>query len=92
MNTNTLKESQIKGEMQLTDLVETVNFLSEKFHQFEADRKLKKKELDKSSHSQVSVLDDDFKKMEAQIDQQAQYSRRNCLLIHGIKEKKYNKR
>ena len=43
VNTNTLKESQIKGEMQLTDLVETVNFLSEKFHQSEADRKLKKK-------------------------------------------------
>ena len=26
--------------------------------------------------------------MEAQVDQQAQYSRRNCLLFHGIKEEK----
>ena len=33
-NTNTLKENQIKGEKQLTDLTETVNFLSEKFHEF----------------------------------------------------------
>ena len=40
-NTNTLKENQIKGEKQLTDLTETVNFLSEKFHEFEADKKLK---------------------------------------------------
>ena len=27
-NTNTLKENQIKGEKELTDLAETVNFLS----------------------------------------------------------------
>ena len=26
--------------------------------------------------------------MEAQVEQQAQYSRRNCLLFHGIKEEK----
>ena len=26
--------------------------------------------------------------MEAQVDQQAQYSRRNCLLFHGTKEEK----
>ena len=29
-----------------------------------------------------------FKKMEAQVDQHAQYSCRNCLLFHGIKEEK----
>ena len=40
-NTNTSKENQIKGEKQLTDLTETVNFLSENFYEFEADRKLK---------------------------------------------------
>ena len=84
-NTNTLKENQIKGEKQLTDLAETVNFLSEKFHEFEADRKLKE-EIIKSLRGQVSVLHDDFKKMEAQLDQQARYSRRNCFLFHGIKE------
>ena len=60
-NTNTLKENQIKGEKQLTDLAETVNSLSEKFHEFEADRKLIK-EIIKSLHGQVSVLHDDLKK------------------------------
>ena len=40
-NTNTSKENLIKGEKQLADLVETVNFLSEKFHESEANRKLK---------------------------------------------------
>ena len=86
-NTSTLKENQIKGEKQLTNLAETVNFLSEKFHEFEVDRKLKE-EIIKSLRGQVSVLHDDFKKMETQVDQQAQYSFRNCLLFHGIKEEK----
>ena len=40
-NTNTFKEKEIKGENQLTDLAETVHFLSQKFHEFEANRKLK---------------------------------------------------
>ena len=65
-NTNTLKENQIKGEKQLTDLAETVNFLSEKFHEFEADRKLKE-EIIKSLRGQVSVLHNDSKKMETQV-------------------------
>ena len=62
-NTNTLKQNQIKGKKQLADLAETVNFLSERFH-------------------------DDLKKMQSQVDQQAQYFRRNSLLFYGIKEEK----
>ena len=42
----------------------------------------------KSLRSQVLVLHDDLKKMEAQVNQQAQYSCRNCFLFHGIKEEK----
>ena len=60
-NINILKENQIKDEKQLTELAETVNFLSEKFHEFEADRKLKE-EIIKSLCGQVSVLHDDLKK------------------------------
>ena len=60
-NTNTLKENQIKGEKQLIDLAETVNFLSEKFHEFEADRKLKEETI-KSLRGQVPVLLNDLKK------------------------------
>ena len=60
--TNTLKENQIKGEQQLTDLAETVNFLSEKIHKFEVDRKLKE-EIIKSLRGQASVVHDDYKKM-----------------------------
>ena len=80
-STNTLKKNQIKGEKKLTDLIETANFPSEKVHEFEANRKLKE-EIIKGLRDQISVL----QKLEAQVDQQAQYSCRNCLLFHGIKE------
>ena len=57
-NANTFKVDQIKGEKQLTDFAETVNFLSEKIHEFEANTKLKE-EIIKSLRA---VLHDDFKK------------------------------
>ena len=82
-----MKENQIKGLKQLTDLAETVNLLSEKFHEVEAERKLKE-EIIKSLCTQISFLHDELKKMETQVDQQVQYSRRNCFLFHGIKEEK----
>ena len=82
-----LEREQIKGEKQLTDLTERVNFLSEKFHEFEGDKKLKE-EIINSLRGQVSVFHEKKKKMEAQVHQQAQYSRQNCLLFHGIKEEK----
>ena len=44
-NKNTWKENQIKGKKQLIDLAETVNFLSGKCHEFEADRKLKEAKI-----------------------------------------------
>ena len=56
---NTNKKNQIKGENQLTDLTEAVNFLSENFHEFEIDRKLKE-EIIKSLCEQVLVLHTDF--------------------------------
>ena len=56
---NTNKKNQIKGENQLTDLTEAVNFLSENFHEFEIDRKLKE-EIIKSLCEQVLVLHIDF--------------------------------
>ena len=37
------KESQIKGELQLVSMNETINFISEKFDEFEKDRREKDK-------------------------------------------------
>ena len=41
--TKNTKESQIKGEMQVVSMNETINFISEKFDEFEKDRREKDK-------------------------------------------------
>lgn len=87
VNTDTLKENQIKWGKQLTDLKKTVDFLSEKFHEIEVDNTLKE-EIFKSLCSQASVLQDNLDKVQAQVDEQAQNSYRNLFRINGIKEQK----
>ena len=39
--TKNTKESQIKGELQLVSMNEAINFISEKFDEFEKDRREK---------------------------------------------------
>ena len=53
---NFLKENQIKPKNWLTELARTVDFLWEKLHEYEADRKFKD-EIIKNLCGQVSVLD-----------------------------------
>ena len=43
------KESQIKGELQLVSMNETINFISKKFNEFEKDRRAKDKIVKNSS-------------------------------------------
>ena len=45
--TKSTKESQIKGELQLVSMNETIEFISEKFDEFEKDR-LEKDEIIKN--------------------------------------------
>ena len=79
------KVNEIYGNT--NSLKETVHFLSEKFHKFEANRQVKE-EKNNSLRGQVSVIHDNLGRMQAKLDEQAQYSRWNCLLFHGIKEEK----
>ena len=46
----------------------------------------KKIKLLKKLNEKVSTLAERSKVLEESIDQQGQYSRRNCLLIHGVEE------
>ena len=79
------KESQIKGELQLLRMNETINFMSEKFNESEKDRREKDKII-KNLSKKTSEMAQRFDKLESSVDQQEQYSRRNCLLVHGIAE------
>lgn len=84
--------SQIKGESQLVDLKNSVNFISSKFEEYEkerVEREQKIKELEKTVtnlNEKVSVLDEQVGYLDKKVEKQEQYSRRNCVLIHGVAE------
>ena len=78
------QEQQIKGEKQLNDLHDSVQFISNKFKYEEEPAK--NNEIIGNLQLQVKTLSSKTSKLEKQADQQEQYSKRNCLLVHGIKE------
>ena len=75
--------NQIKGERQLLDLKDAVDFISNKFDDFERDR-LEKEKIIKDLKEEVTYLRGKVDDITAETDRQEQWSRRNCLLIHGI--------
>ena len=83
--TKNTKESQIKGELQLISMNETINFISEKFYKFEKDRREKDKII-KNLSKRTSEMAQRIDKLENLVDPQEQYLRHNCPLVHGIAE------
>ena len=81
------KENQIKGAEQLTELTESVKFINEKFDKYEEERN-KKDEIFEELKKENANLKEHLKDVEQNLDRQGQYSRRNCLIIYGIKEGK----
>ena len=79
------KESQIKGENQLNSLSEAMNFMTNKFRVSERERQKKDKIIDTMKSDMVNI-NDKIEKLERIVDRQEEYSRRNCLLLHGIAE------
>ena len=55
------------------------------FDEYEKDRKAKDKLIIKLQ-TQVTELTDKVSNLSVQVDEQEQYSRRNCLLIQGTEE------
>ena len=81
------KMSQIKREKHLMDLNKTVNFICERFDEYERDRSEKEKiisELQKNVNDMSATIES----LKGCLDRQEQYSKRNCLLIHGLPESK----
>ena len=64
-----------------------MEFFTSKFDQLERERK-EKDELINSLQIEVSFLKVEVKDLEKQADDQKQYPRKNCLLIHGLTETK----
>ena len=80
------KEMQIKVDKQLNDLTSLVHFSTSKFDELERKRK-EKYELINSLQIHIFSLKVEVKSRK-KADDREQYSRRNCLLIHGLTETK----
>ena len=79
--------NQIKGKRQLLDLKDAVEFISNKFDEFERDR-LDKEKIIKDIYKEVNYLRGKVDDITAETDRHEQYARKNCLLINGIPENK----
>ena len=68
------QSSQIKGELQLKELSEAVEFITKKFDQYEAERKEKEKIIN-NLQEKVSEMSNELEVLKNLLDQQQQYSR-----------------
>ena len=84
-NTNEHRENQIKGARQYEEIKDSIQAISDRFDEYEADRK-KKEEKISNLENKVSFLNERVNELTTAIEKQEQYSRRNCLLLHGIQE------
>ena len=84
---NDTRSMQIIGDKQLADLTQSVKLMSEKFDEFEKDRKEKEKIIT-SLKQEVNGQKERVESLEKVSDNHEQYSRRNYLLIHGTEENK----
>ena len=80
-------ETQIKGEKQLEDLINSVKFMSSKFDEHEKER-LERETKIVELESKVVSLSTKIEKLEYTADKMEQYSRCNSILIHGLPEVK----
>ena len=79
--------SQIKGEQDVMDLYKTVKFICEKFDEYERDSAKKEKVISELQEN-VNDMSATIESSKGCLDSQEQYSRRNCLLAHGLAESK----
>ena len=86
-NTNDLRDNQIKGTRQYDEIQKSLQAISDRFDDYEADRK-KKDETINRLEIEVSVLNIMVSELTSAVEKQEQYSRHNCLLLHGMNENK----
>ena len=79
------EDRQIKGECQLTDLAKGVEFITQKFDEYEKDRR-EKDAIIATLQNELKSASMKVEDLEKKMERQEQYSRRNCILIHGLKE------
>ena len=81
------KDRHIKGECQLTDLAKGIEFITQKFDEYEKDRR-EKDAIIATLQNELKSASMKIEDLEKKMERQEQYSRRNCILIQGLKEEK----
>ena len=69
----------------MEEVNESIKFINEKFEKMEAERKEKERQISELKN-EVKYLNQKVEPMDMSLDHHEQYSRRNCLLIHDVKE------
>ena len=79
------EDRQIKGECQLTDLAKGVEFITQKFDEYEKDGR-EKDAIIATLQNELKSATMKVQDLEKKMERQEQYCRRNCILIHRLKE------
>ena len=80
-------DRQIKGECQLTNLSKGVDFTTQKFDEYGKDRR-EKGAINATIQNKLKSASMKVEDLKKKTERQEQYSRRNCILIHELKEEK----
>ena len=81
------EDRQIKCKCQLTDLAKGVDFITQKFDEYEKDRR-EKDAIIATLQSELKSSSIKVEDLEKKMERQEQYPRKNHILIHGLKEEK----
>ena len=81
------EENQIKGTKHLEAVTTSIDEIYKKFEDYEKERKEKDEEI-KNLKADVTNLRIQINEQNHTLDKHEQYSRRNCLLLHGVAENK----
>ena len=81
------EDRQFKDQCQLTDLAKGVDYITQKFVEYEKDRR-EKDVMVATLQSELKSASMKIEDLEKKMDRKEQYSRRNCILIHVLTEKK----
>ena len=85
-----MKEGQLKGDKQLAELAEAINFISNEFDEYEKGKKEKGGKI-KTLENCLINIQKRIDSLSGQVVKQEQYTRHDCLSLHGILENRVKK-
>ena len=81
----TTRDEQIKGTGELKELNKSITHFNERIEAYEKEKIEREKQIE-DLKEEVHDLKEKLIEVDTTLDRHEQYSRRNCLLLHGIKE------